>query len=154
MKVNEPEFSFPNLQLLGQLIHNFASDLDAVKKLIAEGGDINAKSAIDGETIFYKAIDINLEYVSDEVIIYLIENHQPNLNEHPDDGMTPMHEAIMQNRVVLVQFMLSKGADPFIVGEDGLNLIETARNEKTYHDVHKTGEDFTEMVELLTNFKK
>jgi ankyrin repeat protein len=119
MNPQDKEFSFLNRQLLGQLTHNFASDLEVVKKLIAEGGDINAKSANDGTSIFYKAIDINLEYISDDVIIYLIENYQPNLNEHPNDGMTSMHEAIMQNRVTLVEFMLSKGADPFIVGEDG-----------------------------------
>jgi ankyrin repeat protein len=154
MNCQDKEFSFPNRQLLGRLTHNFASDLEAVKKLMVEGGDINAKSTIDGESIFYKAIDLNLEYISDEVIIYLIENHKPNLNEHPNDGMTPLHEAIMLNRVALVEFMLSKGADPFIVGEDGLNLIETARNEKTYHDVHKTGIDYTEMVKLSENFKK
>jgi ankyrin repeat protein len=88
------------------------------------------------------------------VIIYLIENYKPNLNEHPHDGMTPMHEVIMQNRVSLVEFMLSKGADPLLVDEDGLNLIETARDEKAYHDIHNTGIDYTEMMEMFKCFKK
>lgn len=148
------EFTFPNRQLLGRLTHSFASDLEVGKSHIAEGGDINAKSAIDGQTIFYKALDINIEKISDEVIIYLIENYNPDLNEHQGDGITPLEMAVMDNRVNLVRFMLSKGADPFIVGEEGLNVIETARDEKTYHDIHKTGIDYTEMVKLFKSFKK
>ena len=148
------EFTFPNRQLLGRLTHSKASDLEAVKELIAKGGDINTKSLIDGETIFYKALDINIEEISDEVVIYLIENYQPNLNENQGDDMTPLEMAVMDNRVNLVHFMLSKGADPFMVGEEGLNIIEIARDEKTYHDIHKTGIDYTEMVELFESFEK
>jgi ankyrin repeat protein len=148
------EFTFPNRQLLGRLTYNKASDLEAVKELIAKGGDINAKSLIDGETIFYKALDINIEEISDEVIIYLIENYQPNLNENQGDDMIPLEMAVMDNRVNLVRFMLSKGADPFMVGEEGLNIIEIARGEKTYHDIHKTGIDYNEMVELFESFEK
>jgi ankyrin repeat protein len=148
------EFTFPNRQLLGRLTYNKASDLEAVKELIAKGGDINAKSLIDGETIFYKALDINIEEISDEVIIYLIENYQPNLNENQGDDMIPLEMAVMDNRVNLVRFMLSKGADPFMVGEEGLNIIEIERGEKTYHDIHKTGIDYNEMVELFESFEK
>ncbi|WKK75678.2 ankyrin repeat domain-containing protein [Marivirga salinae] len=154
MNPQDNEFTFPNRQLLGMLTHSKASDLEAVKELIAEGGDINAKSLIDGETIFYKALDINIEEISDEVIIYLIENYQPNLNENQGDDMTPLEMAVMDNRVNLVRFMLSKGADLFMVGEEGLNIIEIAKGERTYHDIHKTGIDYNEMVELFESFEK
>jgi hypothetical protein len=40
------------------------------------------------------------------VIIYLIENYRPDLNEHEGDGMTPLEMAVMENRVTLVQFTL------------------------------------------------
>ncbi|HET8858937.1 hypothetical protein [Marivirga sp.] len=52
MNPQDKEFTFPNRQLLGRLTHSFASDLEAVKSHIAEGGYINAKSAIEGQTIF------------------------------------------------------------------------------------------------------
>ena len=153
MNPQNKELAFPNRQLLGQLTHSFASDLEAVKKLIAEDGDINAKSAITGETIFHRALDLNIEEISDEVIIFLIENYQPDLNEHENDGITPLYMAMMENRVELVKFMLSKGADPLIKCELGHTVIDEAWSEKAFNDTENNGIDFTEMVEMLEGFK-
>lgn len=77
MFCKDNEYTFENKQLLGRLTHSFASDLEAVKSHIADGGDINAKSAIDGETIFHRAFNLNSEELSDEVIIYLIKTITP-----------------------------------------------------------------------------
>jgi ankyrin repeat protein len=154
MNPQDKEFTFPNRQLLGRLTYNFASDLEAVKSHIAKGGDINAKSVIDGQTIFYKALDINIEEISDEVIIYLIENYNPDLNEHQGDGITSLYMAMMENRVELVKFMLSKGADPHIKCDSGYSIINEALCEKDYHDMHNTGVDYAEMVEVMKAYKK
>jgi ankyrin repeat protein len=154
MTNDKMEFTFPNRQLLGRLTHSFASDLEAVKSHIAEGGDINAKSAIDGETIFYKALDINIEEICDEVIIYLIENYQPDLNEHYNDGITPLYMAMMENRVELVKIMLSKGADPMVKCETGLTIIDEAQSERAFNDTEGNGIDFSEMVEVLEAHSK
>jgi hypothetical protein len=40
------------------------------------------------------------------------------------------------------------------VGEEGLNIIEIARDEQTYHDVHKTGVDYAEMMEIFKGLEK
>jgi len=154
MNPQDKEFTFPNRQLVGRLSHSFASDLEAVKSHIAEGGDVNAKSAIDGETIFHRALNLNLEEISDEVVIYLIENHNPDLNEHENDGITPLYMAMMENRVELVKFMLSKGADPMVKCETGLTIIDEAWSEKAFNDTENNGIDFTEMVEVLEAYKK
>jgi len=151
MNPQDKEFSFLNRQLLGRLTQNFASDLEAVKKLITKGGDINAKSAIDGETIFHRALNLNIEEISDEVIIYLIENHQPDLNEHENDGITPLYMAMIENRVELVKYMLSKGADPEIKCETGLTILDEARSEKAFNDTEGNGIDLMEMVNVLEN---
>jgi ankyrin repeat protein len=152
MNQQNKEYTFPNRQLLGRLTHSFASDLQAVKSHIAEGADINAKSSIDGETIFHRALNLNIEEISDEVIIYLIENYQPELNEHENDGITPLYIAIMENRVELVKFMLSKGGDPLIKCESRLTIIDEAWSEKAFNDTENNGIDFTEMVEVLENY--
>ncbi|MGJ3234279.1 ankyrin repeat domain-containing protein [Marivirga sp.] len=152
MNQQDKEYTFPNRQLLGSLTHSFASDLKAVKSHIAEGADINAKSLLDGETIFYKALDINIEEISDEVIIYLIENYQPDLNEYENDGITPLYMAMMENKVELVRFMLSKGADPLIICDSGLTIIDEARSERAFNDTEGNGIDFSEMVEVLENY--
>lgn len=154
MNPQDKKFTFANRQLLGRLTHSEASDLEAVKALIAKGGDINTKSAIDGETIFYKVLHNNFEEISDEVIIYLIENYDPNLNEHHNSGVTPLYLAMMENRVELVKFMLSKGADPHIKCELGLSIIDEARSKRVLHDTENNRIDFTEMVELLSSYEQ
>jgi ankyrin repeat protein len=150
----DKEFSFPNSQLLGRLTHSFASDLEAVKKLIEEGGDINAKSTTDGETVFHRALNFNIEEISDEVIIYLIENYQPDLNEHENDGITPLYMAMMENRVELVKYMLSKGADSMIKCDTGLTILDEARSERAFNNTEGNGIDFSELVEVLEKFQK
>jgi ankyrin repeat protein len=149
---SDDEFSFPNRLLLGQLCHDHASDLEAVKKLIAAGGDINAQSSKGGATIFYKAMEINSEMISDEVLRYLIDHYQPNLNEHHGFGDTPLFYMVSENRLDMVKYMLALGADPLIEDETGSSILEEAISDYYYNKTHEIKKDFTEMVEILQDF--
>jgi hypothetical protein len=61
---------------------------------------------------------------------------------------------MMENRVELVKFMLSKGADPMVKCETGLTIIDEARSERAFNDTEGNGIDYSEMVEVLEAHSK
>lgn len=136
------EFDFEDRQLLGRLSHKYASDLEAVKELIKRGAYINAKSKLDGETVFYKATEWNTENFSAEVLEYLIVSAGADINV----SYSPLWEAAILNRIDLVAVYLKHGANPNFIIDEGMSLLDEIEAENVYPEKQF---DYEELIELL-----
>ena len=65
-----------------------------------------------------------------------------DLNYKSPEGVTPLILAVMSNNVQVAQYLLEKGASPF-VKKNNLSLLELARNQKN-----------EEMVSLLHQYMR
>ncbi len=107
------------------------SDLDTVKKLIANGADVNA---FDGE------MNTPLHYVDyPQIAEYLIEKGA-NLSPKNKKGHTPLHVASFENKLEIVKVFVTKNTDLSVVDNDGntpLHLAAVVGNQEIVTELLK-----------------
>jgi len=96
-------------------------DVDEVKRLIAEGADINAKSD-SGWTPLHRAV-----YEGHESLVELLVTRGADINAQFRLGGTPLSFAAIKGQKDMVEFLLAKGADINI----GTPLVGAAVNGHT-----------------------
>lgn len=97
-------------KLLYEVSHN---DLDAVKKLLAKGVDVNFRDE-DGFNALSRAILAN-----NLQIVQTLIQADADVNARYGKGWTPLMIAIAANRVEIVRELLVAGADPSLTADDG-----------------------------------
>ncbi len=109
-------------------LHSAAQDgdLDLVKRLLAEGHDINAFDEL-GKTPLHYAV----EGEQFDVARYLIE-HGADVNAHhePSIGNTPLGEVSGNCSLRIAKLLVDSGADPTIPGWMQLNALHRAEKRK------------------------
>lgn len=96
-----------NEQKPAKTLHQAAEDGDLaeVKRLIAEGADVNLKDE-DGGT----ALRIAAVYDHTDIVELLIDKGA-NVNAPNRDGLNPLNDAVFKNNKEMVSLLISKGAD-------------------------------------------
>jgi ankyrin repeat protein len=101
-------------------------DLDEVRRLVADGDDVNAFDDL-GKTPLHYAVD--REHV--DVARYLIEHGADvNARHEPSLGNTPLGEVAASCSYVIAKLLVDVGADPTIPGWMQLTALDRARKRK------------------------
>jgi ankyrin repeat protein len=101
-------------------------DLDEVRRLVAEGGDVNGFDDL-GKTPLHYAVE--REHV--EVARHLIEHGADvNARHEPSLGNTPLAEVAATCSHVIAKVLVDAGADPTIPGWMQLTALDRARKRK------------------------
>jgi ankyrin repeat protein len=96
-------------------IHGDAGNgnLNAIKKYIEKGGDVNKRHKNNGRTILSYAVTSG----NKELVEYLI-TEGANVNAGEDEWDTPLHYAARENDLEIVKLLLSSGANPNVFAEN------------------------------------
>jgi len=91
----------------GENVLKEANNLELIKFLISKGASIGMKDE-DGKTVLFFAQDPT-------VAAYYIESEKLDVNENDNNGLTPLHFFVKQNRCDIVLTLFCHGANPFTV---------------------------------------
>ena len=94
-------------------------DLQAIKRYIQEGGDVNALD----KTFQLSAMSWSALYGQTEVVQLLIESGV-DVNIRSGDGATPLHSAAFLGRVDVTKLLLENGADIKARNNDGATPVD------------------------------
>lgn len=70
-----------------------------------------------------------------EVVKLIVNNRLVNINHRDDLGRTPLVMAVLFHNYKIVEFLLSKGADPNIPTDSGKSAIRFAIERKDYKSI-------------------
>jgi ankyrin repeat protein len=122
----EPENATEETPDINEQLLTAAKDgeVDEIKRCLAEGADINARSSI-GMTSLYRAVFWN----RDDVVAYLLTEAKPNLEIKDDDGESPLWRAVAERNENNVKILLEKGADVNVTDSQGVSTLFRAVDE-------------------------
>ena len=101
-------------------------DLEATRKLIEQGADIEAKDPGTGASVLHYAVMRG----NPEILQYLL-GKGVDVNSRTRNGTTPLHTAVLYNRYEVAEMLLKKGADVEAKSSSGatpLAIATAARN--------------------------
>jgi ankyrin repeat protein len=102
------------------------ADLDSIKRLLAEGTDINAFDELGKTALHWAAMNEHLN-----VAAFLIElGADVNAHHEPTIGNTPLGEIAGACSFEMARLLIMAGADPTIRGWMQLNALDRARGRK------------------------
>jgi len=104
-------------------LHNAVSgkNVELVKFLVSEGkADVNAKDKDHGSIPLHIAVR---EGQSAEIVKFLVSEGKSNVNARENDGTTPLHSAVMKNKVDFAKILISAGADVNAKNNKGLTPL-------------------------------
>jgi len=82
----------------------------------------------------------------------LINNKNTNLDQPDENGNTALIVAVKNNRLEIVELLVTKGANINIKGEEGLNALEVAK-QNGFKDIEKYLEKVTPKKNILKTIK-
>lgn len=122
----------------------FNKHLDIAKLLIQAGADPNGATSYMGEfTLLTSAVVFGF---SAEAIEHMIENGA-DINYSDNQGNTPLYYACLGS-LANVEFLINKGANPFINDKNGISPLEVAK-ESGNLDIIKILENIERTPELV-----
>lgn len=109
------ERSLPNLETIKVLVERAQVDVDAI--------DVPTYNYSDGTALHILAQPSN--WWQAQALAYLVD-HGANLNAQDSNGCTPLRIAIDSRGHKSAEISLRGGADPNMIGEDGLSCLNKA----------------------------
>ena len=110
-----------------------AGHIEAVKKHLADGADVNAKD-IGGWTPLHEAAQSGHKEIAE-----LLIDAGADVNVEDNDGETPLHKASSSGEKVIIELLIAKGAD--------VNAIDNSSQEWTPIAV-------AESLDIIKRFRK
>ena len=101
-------------------------DLDAARKLVEQGADIEAKDPGTGASVLHYAV-----MRGNPDIMQLLLAKGVDVNSRTRNGTTPLHTAVLYNRYEVAELLLNKGAEVDAKSSSGatpLAIATAARN--------------------------
>lgn len=96
-----------------------SGDVDAVRRAIADGADINAIRDNDGKTLLHQAA-----YDGNTEIARLLIEHGANVNAADEYGISPLMSACDGGYVETARLLIERGADVNAVDENLETVID------------------------------
>nr|WP_246198629.1 ankyrin repeat domain-containing protein [Wolbachia endosymbiont of Ctenocephalides felis wCfeJ] len=117
-------------------LHNACNNghVKVVEYLIQEGASLKAKNK-DGEAPLHVAVQHDGTL---EVIEFILSRDLSGINDITNNGKTPLHLAIREDKPNTVQFLLRKGASIAVKDKNGKTSLDLAKQE-----------DYTNIVEMI-----
>ncbi|KAL7751827.1 hypothetical protein RI367_002827 [Sorochytrium milnesiophthora] len=105
-------------------LHRFAKkgDADVVRKLIAEGAEVNVQDHAGWSPLHEACLNGHLQ------VAQMLLRHGANINIQAANRETPLHDAVENGHQDVVRYLIRHGADPFLQDEQGLSPLDHARN--------------------------
>ncbi len=95
-------------------------NLEAIKVLLAAGGDVNAKNVYGSIPLHHSTYDVAL----------LLLESGADVNAVSKKGWTPLHSAAFFGRTKTVQLLLDRGAKHDVQNSDGHTPLQLAQQKK------------------------
>jgi ankyrin repeat protein len=99
------------------------SNVETLRLLLTNGADISSARGEDGENALHFA---SLKAKTTDVIEFVLETGKFDINGVDNDGLTPLHWAILNSNVDIARYLLEKGADPTIRNRNGNTPLHKA----------------------------
>ena len=107
---------------------SYRKNLEVVRFLTENKGDINARDALGRTPLFFSLGDEFLELLESMIKI------GANINVKDYEGNTLLHKAVNQNKLKTVSFLIKNNADITIRDNQGRTPIDIAKIKK-YNDI-------------------
>ncbi len=132
-----PEAPAEQAKMPAKSLHEAAAagDIERVKKLVAEGADVNAKDEKGSTPLHFAASEGH-----EEIVRFLLA-HDADVNASGYGGGTPLLAAIFRDNVDMVRLLIDKGAN--------CNVYDQRGNTPLVYAITAMGEKDKEIVELL-----
>ena len=102
--------------------------LEIIEALLEAGANPNLRDS-SGYTPLHTTVFS--AYRPSVLIAETIIGHGGDVNATDNDGQTPLHAAVSDgHHIKLIKFLLSNGADPCIIDQDGRKAIDLAKDDK------------------------
>lgn len=103
-------------------------DVDAVKRAIADGADVNWRSA-DGRTVLHRALSTisGTATASSAAVVRVLTDNGADVNSTTPGGFSVLYWAVWRGASKdTIRFLLANGADPSIATDDGKKPLHMA----------------------------
>lgn len=107
-------------------LHKAAYDgnITEVNRLLQDNPNTDDRDSFGGTVLHAAMFQDNMQ-----IIKLLIEHHYDVNAIGPQNGYTPMHDAVWANNIGAIKILLANGAQSNIKGKDGLTPYEKAKKE-------------------------
>lgn len=144
---------------LFDLLYVDDGSLEAIKELISQGADINARNE-DGETIFQSAAGNFNDTLSFEIIEYLVKEAGADITAYDNDFCFVLHDVALLGDISRLELFIKLGASPNQIDpETGFTLIEDLEDYLADPEGHVETEegdqpDFVELERSIAYLKE
>ncbi len=95
-------------------------DLDKIKRMVADGADINAQDNFDWTPLIHATHRNHIN-----AVLYLL-NRGANINKVGENNWTALHYAVNEGLTDMVEILLKHGADVELEDNDGKKAMDLA----------------------------
>lgn len=120
-------------------------NLKILQKLIEKGADVKAKDR-EGKSCLHLAVDFP------DVVQYFIQLDSTNINAQDNDGDTPLHHAVTNQNIEIIELLFKNDADPDSKNLEGEAPIHCFAREGTDVNVIKIFIDNDADINIKTTF--
>ena len=124
----QPVAATPSAQTVPLSLHAVVAkgDIDAARKMVEQGADIEARDPGTGASVLHYAV-----MRGNPDILALLMGRGADVNSRTKNGTTPLHTAVLYNRYEVAELLINRGADVDAKSASGatpLALASAAKN--------------------------